>query len=403
MFKIELSHFLDKNGKLSSRRIAKNLTEEMRAELHHTHPGATSDVELIYLNRHSIEIPKCVVCNQKRASFKNGEVGYSQWCGVSCATKASVRRGRSSHLASPHIRDKIKATLMRNYGVDNANKIVSVRERSKQTCLERYGATTWLASEHAQIDRSAVLTKECRQKAAATMTKNWLAARLASISENFLPAFDDWKGCLEEHDFICKKCDSRFAGWLRDGVDPRCPSCHPTTISAPHRIVCKWLTDAGIEFENNNRRILSGLELDIVAGDIAIEINGCYWHSLHGANYHANKTRLASSAGIRLMHVFEDEILDNPDETRRIILNHFFPPTFITDDHTIITENRWFWYDDALIEMGYTRKKNFTPTYWLVGNANRWRRQSPDAIEDVSGYNKIWDCGSTEWVFTPIT
>lgn len=59
--------------------------------------------------------------------------------------------------------------------------------------------------------------------------------------------------------------------------------------------------------ENGNR-----MELDIYIPDknLAIEVNGTYWHSEEGGkdkNYHYDKSRLCRENGIRLIHVWEHE------------------------------------------------------------------------------------------------
>ena len=42
---------------------------------------------------------------------------------------------------------------------------------------------------------------------------------------------------------------------------------------------------------------------------IAIEFNGCYWHSdlFKKNNYHLEKTNALKEQGYRLIHIFEDE------------------------------------------------------------------------------------------------
>lgn len=61
----------------------------------------------------------------------------------------------------------------------------------------------------------------------------------------------------------------------------------------------------------NSRKILSGKELDIYLPDIklAIEFDGLYWHGEDhkDSKYHINKTKEANDAGIRLIHIFENE------------------------------------------------------------------------------------------------
>lgn len=73
--------------------------------------------------------------------------------------------------------------------------------------------------------------------------------------------------------------------------------------------------ELGVECELNNKKVLNGIELDIFIPNknIAIEYNGLYYHCENmGKNkyYHLNKSELASSKNIKLIHIFEDEWRD---------------------------------------------------------------------------------------------
>lgn len=87
------------------------------------------------------------------------------------------------------------------------------------------------------------------------------------------------------------------------------------------------LIENNIFFEENNRKIIYPMELDFFLPEhnVAIEVNGNYWHSeLSGekdSKYHINKSKLCNAKGIRLVHVFEDEILLKPDVVSGEILN----------------------------------------------------------------------------------
>lgn len=77
--------------------------------------------------------------------------------------------------------------------------------------------------------------------------------------------------------------------------------------------VSNILKEDGIEHETKNKKLLNGLELDIVIHDkkIAIELNGNLYHSENygGKNkqYHLNKTEKCNELGYYLIHIFEDE------------------------------------------------------------------------------------------------
>jgi len=61
----------------------------------------------------------------------------------------------------------------------------------------------------------------------------------------------------------------------------------------------------------NDRTVLDGLELDIYIPDknLAIEVNGGYWHSTQfkEKKYHQNKTIMCEKKGIRLIHILDSQ------------------------------------------------------------------------------------------------
>jgi hypothetical protein len=72
----------------------------------------------------------------------------------------------------------------------------------------------------------------------------------------------------------------------------------------------------GISIERN--KLVNGIKIDGVIGNIGIEYNGMFWHSRaaeaagfgkFNPNYHSDRCAIASQAGIKLIQIFEDEWL----------------------------------------------------------------------------------------------
>ena len=89
-----------------------------------------------------------------------------------------------------------------------------------------------------------------------------------------------------------------------------CPKCsYP--ISRWENEVCDFLKEIGIEYEQSNRKVLNGKEIDIFIPNfnIGIECDGIRWHSeeYRDKNFHLEKTNECDKKGIRLIHIFEDE------------------------------------------------------------------------------------------------
>jgi G:T-mismatch repair DNA endonuclease (very short patch repair protein) len=103
-----------------------------------------------------------------------------------------------------------------------------------------------------------------------------------------------------------------------------CPKCSHI-ISKPELEICEFLDEYNIDYEQSNRYILNGKELDIVihSKKIAIEFNGLYWHSesmLKGNVYHRQKYVNCKKEGYQLISIFEPEWIFKKDIVKSIIL-----------------------------------------------------------------------------------
>lgn len=112
----------------------------------------------------------------------------------------------------------------------------------------------------------------------------------------------------------CRKCHSIQERTLYSIEETRkCFVCCPKE-TAGHLEILEFVRRLAPDAISNARDIILPLELDIAipSARLAIEYNGLYWHSEshRGKTYHSDKTRMASEAGYRLIHVFEDEWRD---------------------------------------------------------------------------------------------
>lgn len=79
----------------------------------------------------------------------------------------------------------------------------------------------------------------------------------------------------------------------------------------------KWIDEIydGVVIQGS-RKIINGYEIDLFFPEInvAIEYNGCYWHSANKKglpnNYHQVKSKLCKEKSIRLIHIWEDQWKD---------------------------------------------------------------------------------------------
>lgn len=136
-------------------------------------------------------------------------------------------------------------------------------------------------------------------------------------------------------------------------------------VSSLENTVCTWLDEYGIEYITNDRSILGDLELDIFipSKNLAIELNGSYWHStiFKDSEYHLYKTERCQVLGIELMHIFEYELLD---DTKVDILKSMLCNRLGLNEHRIYAR------DTEVIEIDNRTAKIFLEANHLQGGCN---------------------------------
>jgi len=103
-----------------------------------------------------------------------------------------------------------------------------------------------------------------------------------------------------------------------------CPKCS-LLYNKSENEVKEYIKSLNFSIIENNRTLISPFELDIYipSKKIAIEYDGLYWHSelYKDKNYHLNKTELAKSKGVKLIHIFEDEWLNKKNIVKSRLKN----------------------------------------------------------------------------------
>ncbi len=285
----------------------------------------TSEKAYIFINNSTPSI--CPVCG-KPTSYKNINQGYKKYCSAKCQTNDPMFKAKmgdyylnkygcnnpmqnnkikEKNIASKNARtkdqikvskEKSKRTNMKRYGVEYISQNKDVKERIEKTNLSRYG-----------VKHCWNLPNEQRQN---TIIKNMILK--ANSNEKITPLFgiDEYDGYLKEYSWKCTGCGCVFSKTYRFGI-PECPNCSTKSVSIYQETIKEFLTTNNIEFVENCRKIISPLEIDfyLPKHNIGIEFDGLYWHSekYKGKKYHLNKTIKCEEKGIRLIHIFEDELL----------------------------------------------------------------------------------------------
>lgn len=122
----------------------------------------------------------------------------------------------------------------------------------------------------------------------------------------------------------CKSCGTSWSDSVKRLDSCRCFTCDPAGSKAQSEI-SEWMRGLGRVVTTNDRSKIGGLELDVfdAQAQFAIEYNGHYWHNItkKSSTYHQTKTDRCNEAGIRLLHVFEDEWRDKRSIVESMIMH----------------------------------------------------------------------------------
>lgn len=242
-----------------------------------------------------------------------------EWVRAKVRKTCEEKYGGPGPMCSAEIRKKSSQTCLEKYGVDNVGKSKEIHEKSKQTNLKRYGVES------------------------ATLLKRSIDNHLKSLDKRHKQRYPDLIEMMPDrqmkircpHEGVCNRCLEKFfiipnqtyRDRLRLGIEP-CTRLLPITDnhSTPEVKVRLWLDNHGIIYKTNDRSLLKKLELDIYIPEhkLAIEVNGCYWHSSlrKPREYHMNKWQRCTEKGVVLISLWEDWIEERWEEVEEVLRYH---------------------------------------------------------------------------------
>ena len=301
------------------------------------------------------EHPKCPICG-KLTRFQNLKQGYREFCSNKCLGK------------SGDVKVRRKQSIRERYGTDNVMQIKEVKEKHKQTCIEKYGVDNVFKSDIIkekirQTNRDnlgvdyPMQSKFVRNKSIETCLNKYgveytgqildaIEKSKLTFKQNFInqhPNFIDYDEDNIIHKCVNCKCDNctdkifeipKYVYYLRTKLQTElCTKLNPVVGYSEFSnsktfielFVIELLDTYNIKYHTNNRKQIYPLELDVYipSKNIAIECNGVYWHSdkYKDQKYHYNKFIKCQEQGIQLISIWEDQVINNPEKVKSIILS----------------------------------------------------------------------------------
>jgi very-short-patch-repair endonuclease len=211
--------------------------------------------------------------------------------------------------------EKRNKTMLEKYGTTHAYDIEEFRTKAAESKIktnqERYGVDYYYQSD------------EFKEKRRSSSLKKYGVDHPSKkhYDANYFDIFDNKKK-------FEKKLYDHGTYKLADMVNCDVSSIHlhasknniilpPRPRSYQEETIIDFLVQNNISFMTNHKKILpSGKELDFYLPEhnLAIEINGIYWHTeLSGGkdrNYHYNKWKECDALGITLLSIQEDEFAE---------------------------------------------------------------------------------------------
>lgn len=267
-----------------------------------------------YGTEHPGGLPEKVQQSIEVKIAKYGGVGFgSQITNKKIQHTIQQKYGVTNAMFNEEIKEKVKQTTQINYGVENCSQSVEIKQKKAQTIFKNYGCFSPL--QNPKIYSKLRATNVAKYGAPYYNQKNISSDILNLVHnknnlKNWLLQFQDPPLGLHE---LAEKLGCNYL-LLQRSIKTfqlqHLVSFHEFS-SLREKQLRDYCLSLGLQVVCNNREILGGQEIDIVIKkkNIGIEYNGVYWHSINfvDAKYHQNKSLLALSRGVFIIHVWENE------------------------------------------------------------------------------------------------
>lgn len=237
---------------------------------------------------------------------------------------------------SQQVQDLYKKNMMNKHGVSNPFSLKETRDKSKNTTMERFGVE--YASQNKGIGDKISKSLKGREIDRNNFVNIKYDKILIYCKEvDMIPLFD-----MEylinnkvnhvfnnKFGFKCNKCDEETYVHLGGGYLPTCKCSNYKGYSLIEEEVIRYIGEIlNIDEISLNRRDIlpNRLELDIYIPtlNIAVEVNGVYWHSESMGkyrDYHLYKTLKCIEKDIHLIHILDYEWLFKKPIIQSILSN----------------------------------------------------------------------------------
>jgi hypothetical protein len=264
----------------------------------------------------------------------------------------------SSPQSTEAVKSKVKKTTQELYGVDSYFKTDDFKNKRTKTCISKYGVDHHYKLEehrsfminqnpmysydviikqqetnHALYGGSGFASSVIKERIVNSIKEKYGVDNIMFSDIHKSIVIDKWyesyfrkyprvKEVLDDidkylfdgmsqSDFYQKLPDDVKQNWqfFVDEQIRRGFVFTPSVKSSYEESIAEFLDTLRINYKRNDRSLISPLEIDFVAGDLCLELNGVYWHSSRCKpdKYHLQKTNDVESMGKTLLHIYDVE------------------------------------------------------------------------------------------------
>lgn len=304
--------------KMFIKTFGKNVFDEINTKINWLENPFSLKV-FCYLND-ILEKPNCKICG-KDVKFNPTETHFQTYCSNKC---------RFQDLKT--IQEKTKQTCLEKYGTENVFASKHGKEKIKNTIQEKYGVNNYTKTqEYKERIKSGEIKREYAGDKISLALKKKYYDNLPSRYNKLIPLFnfDEYRGAHDyetKYEWKCKQCGNIFQHWLNNNYELKCKLCDKSGTDI-EVFVENFLKDHQISHIKRDKMALKNRELDflIPSHKIAIECNGLYWHNSNhkSKRYHLEKTERCLEQGIKLIQIFADEIENKPKQVENRLKSIF--------------------------------------------------------------------------------
>jgi hypothetical protein len=278
------------------------------------------------------------ICNNCNIEFQVPPyLDKQEFCSKSCAQQYKGKNkewiqkreatclekyGAKNAFQSPEVQEKYKNNLKKKYGVENPFLVKEIRDKANKTIEQKYGYK--YATQNKKISNKISKALKGRNLPRENFVEvKWekleryyeVSKMKPLFSKEYLTDNKLNHAFQNKFKFKCEKCGETTEVYLSNGYLPSCKCSEYKGYSLIEDELLVFISDmlGDKQIFTNRRDILPNrLELDlyIPSHNLAIEVNGVYWHSEFMGkyrDYHLFKTEKCLDSGIDLIHILDYE------------------------------------------------------------------------------------------------